>query len=73
MVLVERSQCLSFPVDELQVDGGSRAEQAVGFGLDIISERRYADVELLNELRSKTTERSVRLLDSCLVQVQHLN
>lgn len=66
---MEKSQCLSFPVDELQVDGGSRAEQAVGFGLDIISERRHADVELLNELRSKATERSVRLSDSCLQQV----
>lgn len=41
---------LVFSVGELQVDGGSRAEQAVGFGLYIISDRHDANVEPLNEL-----------------------
>lgn len=40
---------LVFSVNELQVDGVGRAEQAMGFGLDFRSERRNADVELLNE------------------------
>lgn len=56
--LMKRSPCLVFPVDELQVDWGSRAEQAVGFGLDISSERRHTNVEPLNDLpkEQKTQE-----------------
>ena len=43
------------PVNELQVDGGSRAEQAVGSGLDISSsERGHSDLEPLYELREKS-------------------
>lgn len=56
---MERSLCLVFPVDELQVDGGGRAEQAMGFGLDISSERRDADVEPLNELHKEQKHREV--------------
>lgn len=48
--LTERSPCLVFPVDELQVDWGSRAKQAMSFGLDIISERWHTDMEPLNDL-----------------------
>lgn len=44
---------LIFSVDELQVDGGSRAEQAMGFGLYIISDWRHTNVELLNELKEQ--------------------
>lgn len=50
---MEKSQPLVFPVDELQVDGGSRTEQAMGFGLNISSERRHANVEPLNELHKE--------------------
>lgn len=41
---------LVLSVGELQVDGGTRAEQTMGFGLYILSDRRDADVEPLNEL-----------------------
>lgn len=46
--VTERSLHLVFPVHELQVDGGSRAEQAVGFGFDISSKRRRSDAKPLN-------------------------
>lgn len=49
--------CVHFPVDELQVDGGTGAKQAVGFGFDVSSERRKADVELLNELHSEQKDK----------------
>lgn len=54
---MQRSVHLVFPVDELQVDGGSRAEQAMGFGLDVGSERRRANVEPLNELHKEKKNR----------------
>lgn len=57
--LMKRSPCLVFPVDELQVDWGSRAEQAVGFGLDISSERRHTNVEPLNDLPKEQKHRNV--------------
>lgn len=42
--------CLDFPVDELQVNWGPGAEQAMCFGLDVGRERRHANVELLDDL-----------------------
>ncbi len=56
---MERSLCLVFPVNELQVDGASRAEQPVGFGLDVSSERRRANVEPLDELHKEQKHREV--------------
>lgn len=52
--LIRRSVRLVLSVDERQVDGGGGAQQAVGFGLNIISVRRNANVESLNELHKKT-------------------
>lgn len=57
---VEKSLRLGLPVDELQIDGSTRAEQAVGFGLDVSGQRRRADVELLNELHKKEKCSAVR-------------
>lgn len=54
---MERSLHLVFPVSKLQVDGSSRAEQAMGFGLDISSDRRHANVELLNELHKEQKQK----------------
>ena len=58
---------LVFSVNELQVDGVGRAEQAMGFGLDFRSERRNADVELLNELykeqRHKHVNQKILIID----------
>lgn len=48
---MERHLQLVFSVGELQVDGGSGAEQAVGFGLYIISDRWDANVKPLNQLQ----------------------
>lgn len=59
--VTERRLCLVFPVDELQVDGCRRAQQAMSFGLDISSKRTYANVELLNELQKKQKHRHVSL------------
>lgn len=42
--------CLDFSVDELQVNWGPGAEQAMCFGLDVSRERRHANVELLDDL-----------------------
>ena len=45
---------LVLPVNELQVDGASRAEKAVGFGLDVSSsERGHSNLEPLYELKDK--------------------
>lgn len=56
-----RPLCLVLPVDELQVDLGSWAEQAVGFGLDISSQRRHANVELLNDLPTETKRQECQI------------
>lgn len=66
-----RPLCLVLPVDELQVDLGSWAEQAVGFGLDISSQRRHANVEPLNDLPTEQKHRNVRLYISVIISPYH--
>lgn len=51
-----KSSLSVFPVSEPEVNLISRAEQAVGFCLDISSDRRQTDVKLLNELQKAQTQ-----------------
>lgn len=48
--LPDKRLFLLFPLSEAQVDWGTWAKQAMSLCLDITSERRHRDMELLNDL-----------------------
>lgn len=51
--------CLGLSVVELQVDGGRRTEQPVGFSFHLIIVRRHTDMEPLDELEDRHTHRDI--------------